>query len=133
LRRALSRGDNRRAVAELNHRELERYLQRVGDRWPIQRALLGGARVADASGAGPQRERGAEYVLVLVSEHFDGVPWLERVYQVGNLWDAQEMGGHADVHCYTPIELERKQRQLPTVRAVVTDGIELTPEAAPSA
>ena len=28
----------------------------------------------------PQRERGPEYVIVLVSEHFDGVPWLERVY-----------------------------------------------------
>ena len=47
---------------ELNHRELERYVQRVSDRWPVQRALLGGARVADLRGAGPQRERGPEYV-----------------------------------------------------------------------
>ena len=59
--------------AELNHRELERYVQRVADRWPIQRALLGGARVADLRGAGPQRERGPEFVVVLVSEFFDGV------------------------------------------------------------
>ena len=79
--------------AELNRRELERYLERVTDRWPVQRALLGGARVDDYNGAPAQRERGSEYVLVLVSEHFDGIPWLERVYQAGSLWDALEMGG----------------------------------------
>ena len=45
---------------------------------------------------------------MLVSEQFDGVPWLERVYQAGSLWDAAEMGAPADVHCYTPAELERK-------------------------
>ena len=87
-------------VAEaLNERELSRYVARVSDRWPIERALLGGARADDAHGAGPQRERGPEYVVVLVSEMFDGVPWLERVYQCASLWDADEMGDHADVHC----------------------------------
>ncbi|MEA2322259.1 MAG: uncharacterized protein QOD81_2109, partial [Solirubrobacteraceae bacterium] len=70
------------AVAEdVNRRELDRYVQRVGDRWPLQRAMLGGARIEDLQGAGRQRERGPEFVVVLVSEFFDGVPWLERVYQ----------------------------------------------------
>ena len=63
----------------LNHRELARYLDRVGDRWRLDRAVLGGARVADALAALPQRERGPEYVVVLESEAFEGVPWLERV------------------------------------------------------
>ena len=116
--------------SELNHRELERYVQRVADRWPIQRALLGGARVEDLRGAGPQRERGPEYVIVLVSEHFDGVPWLERVYQAGSLWDALEMGAAAEVHCYTPAEFERKREQLPAVRDAATHGLELLPEHA---
>ena len=116
--------------AELNRRELERYLERVTDRWPIQRALLGGARVADFHGAPPQRERGSEYVLVLVSEYFDGVPWLERVYQAGSLWDAMEMGAAADVHCYTPPEFERKREQLRIVRETAEDGLELLPEPA---
>ena len=39
----------------------------------------------------PQRERGPEYVVVLVSERFDGVPWLERVYQA-----AQPVGRRRD-------------------------------------
>jgi len=109
----------------LNHRELERYLGRIGDRWPLQRAMLGGARVADARGAPEQRERGPEYVVVIVSEAFDGVPWLERVYQAANLWDASEMGAPADVHCYTPPELERKIQRLPRVRDTVSDGVDL--------
>ena len=97
--------------AELNRRELERYLERVTDRWPVQRALLGGARVDDSPRAPPpQRERGPEYVLVLVSEHFDGIPWLERVYQAGSLWDALEMGAPAEVHCYTPAGVRAQAR-----------------------
>lgn len=115
---------------ELNRRELERYVQRLSDRWPIQRAILGGARVADLRGALPQRERGPEFVVVLVSEQFDGVPWLERVYQAGSLWDAYEMGDAAEVHAYTAAELERKIDQLSRVRDAVDQGLELLPEPA---
>jgi hypothetical protein len=115
---------------DLNHRELERYLGRIGNRWRLDRALLGGARVADTRGAPRQRERGPEYVVVLVSDAFDGVPWLERVYQAANLWDAGEMGAAADVHCYTPPELQRKIERMRRVRDIVTDGIDLlTPTA----
>jgi hypothetical protein len=113
-------------VAEgLNERELQRYVQRIDDRWTLHRALLGGARVDDVHGAGAQRERGAEYVVILVSEGFAGVPWLERVYQAGSLWDAAEMGDLADVHCYTPREFERKLATLPLVGRVVADGLDL--------
>lgn len=115
---------------EVNRRELDRYVRRVTDRWPVQRALLAGARVDDLQGAPPQRERGPEYVVVLVSEHFDGVPWLERVYQAGILWDAYEMGERAEVHCYTPVEFERKVEQLPIVRAAAEHGLELLPQPA---
>ena len=110
----------------LNRRELVRYLDRIGDRWPIEQAVLGGARVADERGAPPQRERGAEYVLILVSPAYDGMPWLERVYQAGALWDALEMGAPADVHCYTPAEFERKRESLRSVREAVEQGLDLS-------
>ena len=112
-------------TAPLNDAELRRYLQRVGDRWPLDRAMIGGARVADAKGALPQRERGPEYVVLLVSEAFDGVPWLERVYQAGSLWDASEMGAPADVHAYTRAEFERKLDTLPLVRLTARYGLDL--------
>jgi uncharacterized protein len=113
------------AATELNRTELRRYLDRIGDRWPIEAAMLGGARVADLHGAPPQRERGPEYILVLVSSAYDGMPWLERVYQAGALWDALEMGAAADVHCYTPAEFERKRNSLPRVRVTADTGVDL--------
>jgi hypothetical protein len=112
-------------TSELNLRELRRYLDRVGDRWPIDRALLSGARLADARGAPPQRERGPEYIVILVSEAFGGVPWLERVYQCGSLWDASEMASPADVHCYTGAEFARKAERLTVVREAARRGLDL--------
>ena len=109
----------------INRGELRRYLERVDDRWRLQGALLGGARVADERGAPPQRERGPEFVLILVSAAYDGMPWLERVYQAGSLWDALEMGAPADVHCYTPAEFERKRVLLRTVRDTAEQGLDL--------
>ncbi|MDP9400735.1 MAG: hypothetical protein M3P39_07295 [Actinomycetota bacterium] len=109
----------------LNRVELLRYVSRIDGRWPLARAMLGGAKVADLRGAGPQRERGPEYVVVLVSEAFAGVPWLERVFLAGSLWDGQEMGAPADVHCYTPEELERRRERQPRVREAAVRGIDL--------
>jgi uncharacterized protein len=110
----------------VNRRELQRYLSRVSDRWPIETAFLGGARIADEFGAPPQRERGEEFVVVLVSSAYEGMPWLERVYQAGSLWDALEMGAPADVHCYTPPEFERKRTTLRAVQQAVDGGLDLT-------
>ncbi len=114
------------SAAELNRTELRRYLDRLGDRWPIEQAILGGARVDDHAGAPPQRERGPEFILILISPAYDGMPWLERVYQAGALWDALEMGAPADIHCYTPAEFERKRETLRAVRETAERGLDLT-------
>ncbi len=114
----------------LNMRELRRYVERVSDRWAIERAWVGGARVDDARGAPPQRERGPEWVVLLVSGGFDGIPWLERVYQAGSLWDAGEMGAPADVHCYTPPEFERKRATLRIVRDTAARGVDVLADPA---
>ena len=116
----------------LNVRELQRYLSRVGDRWPLQVVMLGGARVEDLHGAAAHRERGPEYVLVLVSSGFDGMPWLERVYQADALWDGMEMGARADVHCYTAPEFLRRRDSTPAVAKVVHHGLLLFEDSAHS-
>jgi hypothetical protein len=116
----------------LNLRELQRYLGRVGDRWPLAVVIVGGARVDDFRGAPPQRERGPEFIVVLVSHAFDGMPWLERVYQARSLWDALEMGDPAEVHCYTTPEFLRRRTSTPAVRAVVERGLLLFEDTAPA-
>jgi hypothetical protein len=130
LRQSTPTGENRGVElgTALNRRELRSYLDRIGDRWPIEVALLGGARIADERGALPQRERGPEFIVILVSNSYDGMPWLERVYQAGSLWDALEMGAPADVHCYTPAEFERKRESLRAVRETVERGLDLLGE-----
>lgn len=122
--------DNHHMV-HVNVEELRRYVRRVDERWRIDSAYAGGARVDEARGVTAERERGPEWVVVLVSQAFDGVPWLERVHQAGSLWDAAEMGDPVEVHCYTPMELQRKVDQIPRVRDVARDGIDLL--AAPPA
>lgn len=117
-------------ASAIDRHQLRLYLQRVEDRWPIQRALLGGARVADEHGAPPQRERGPEFVVILVSVAYDGMPWLERVYHAGSLWDGLEMGAPAEVHCYTPPEFERKRESLRAVREAAEGGLDLLADVA---
>jgi hypothetical protein len=53
------------------------------------------------------------------------MPWLDRVYQAGALWDALEMGAAAEVHCYTPAEFERKRTTLAAVRDASENGLDL--------
>jgi len=118
-------------ATRLNRDELQRYLNRIGDRWALQAAWLGGARIDDLRGAPAQRERGQEFVLILVAPAFDGMPWLERVYQAGSLWDAMEMGGAADVQCYTPAEFGRRRKNTPAVQRVIADGMLLFEDTAP--
>jgi len=115
----------------LNLPELQRYLGRVGDRWPLAVVMVGGARVEDLRGAPAQRERGPEFIVILVSHAFDGMPWLERVYQAGSLWDALEMGDPADVHCYTTPEFLRRRTSTPVIKAVVERGLLLFEDTSP--
>jgi uncharacterized protein len=121
-----------RLTTSLNLRELQRYLNRVGDRWPLQLVMLGGARVADLNAEGATgTERGAEYVIVLVSDGFDGMPWLERTYQAAALWDGLEMGDGADIHCYTAAEYLRRRATTPAVQAVAERGLLLFADSEP--
>jgi hypothetical protein len=109
----------------LDERELERFAQRVGAHWPRSRVIVGGARVDDARGVVPQRERGPEFVVVIVADAFEGVPWLERVHEAAERWDAGAMGAAAEVHCYTPAEFERRRESLPVVRWAAGRGLDL--------
>ncbi len=81
--------------------------------------------MADERGAPPQRERGPEFVVMLVSPAFAGMPWLERVYHSGQSLGRPRAGAAADVHCYTPAEFERRRAPLPAVREAASAGLDL--------
>jgi uncharacterized protein len=119
--------DNRdvQATLALNRAELRRYLERIGDRWRLDGAYLGGAAFSGGPAEQSLAERELEYTVVLISDAFDEIPWLERVYVATSLWDALEMGAAADVHCYTCAEFARKRDSMPAVRDAVWHGLDL--------
>jgi hypothetical protein len=113
------------ATVALNRAELRRYLERIGDRWRLEGAFLGGSAVTGGSAPQSLGDRPAEFTVVLVSDAFDEIPWLERVYVATSLWDALEMGAPADVHCYTRAEFDRKRDATPAVRDATWHGLDL--------
>lgn len=113
------------AALALNRAELRRYLERVGGRWRLDGAYLGGSAFTGGSAGQMLAGRDLEYTVVLVSDAFDEIPWLERVYVATSLWDALEMGAPAEVHCYTRAEFERKRDSMPAVRDAVWHGLDL--------
>ena len=113
------------ATLALNRAELRRYLERISDRWRLDGAYLGGSALTGGPGEQALAPRDLEFIVVLVSDAFDEIPWLERVYVAGSLWDALEMGAPADLHCYTRAEFERKRDSMPAVRDAVWHGLDL--------
>lgn len=112
------------ATIELNRTELRRYLDRISDRWRLEGAYLGGPALTGEEPSGWFDDR-AEYTVVLISDAFDEIPWLERVYVATSLWDRLEMGAHAEIHCYTRPEFLRKRDSTPAVRDATWHGLDL--------
>jgi hypothetical protein len=98
---------------DAQERELGGYLRRVGNRWPLEAAYH------------RRRNTSEEHLVVLVSDAFDGMPWLERTTTARNLWDSGAMHGGVDVHCYTPAEIERKRGTVRPLAAAIEKGSEL--------
>jgi hypothetical protein len=119
--------DNRfvQGTLALNRTELRRYLARVSDRWQLDGAFLGGSALSSVGDHGLPAELAPRFTLVLVTDSFDAVPWLERVRVAASLWDAGEMGAGVEPHCYTRTEFERKRDSVPAVRDAVWHGLDL--------
>jgi uncharacterized protein len=100
-------------MQEAQARELRAYLRRVGERWPLEAAYH------------RRRDPNEEHLVVLVSDGFDGMPWLERTTTARNLWDSGVMEGGVDVHCYTSAEIERKRATVRPIAAAIEKGNEV--------
>jgi hypothetical protein len=121
------------APLDVSRSELDRYIGRICDRWLLEAAYVCPFSASDASDSGAVGTAwsslypGAtpQLMVVLVSESFDLIPWLERVHVAASLWDADATGVRPEIHCYTAAEVARKRVSLPLVRAAVDDGIDL--------
>jgi hypothetical protein len=121
------------ATIALNRAALRQYIDRVGDRWRLDGAYIGGSALTgdhvasrdfDMLGGYPD-DQPPEFTVVLISDALGEIPWLERIYVAGALWDALEMGAPAKVHCYTPAEFERKRESSAWLRDTIWHGLDL--------
>lgn len=100
----------------LNRAELNRFLASVGEKFPLERAILFGSRArGDAL-------LSSDYDLVLVSRKFEGMDFSDRMRRVCEHWKLAE---GLEVLCYTPKEFKRKSAQICIVRQAIEEGLEL--------
>lgn len=91
-----------------------RYLPRLRRRYRPELVLVFGSRVRGEALAESDLD------LLVVSERFRGVPFLERVSKL--LMDLN-LPFATDVLCYTPEEFARKRRELGIVSQALEEGL----------
>jgi len=92
------------------------FTRRLRERYPVSALILFGSR---AEGRGMTE---SDYDFVVVSPDFDGVPFLKRLPDLYELWEA-DVG--VDVLCYTPAEFEMLRSQPTIVRDAHNNGVPL--------
>ncbi len=93
---------------------LERFASRLQERYRITHLILFGSRAEGRAAAD------SDYDFIIVSPDFEGVPWLKRLPDLHDYWDAA-VG--LDVLCYTPAEFEKLTSQVTMVRGAARRGI----------
>ncbi len=109
-----------RVVDPIVKRFADRYLPRLRRRYRPELVLAFGSRVRGEALAESDLD------LLVVSERFRGIPFLERASRL--LIDL-DLPFPTDVLCYTPEEFVRKRRELGIVSLAVEEGLWLETRA----
>ena len=96
--------------------ELLKFKERLSREFRIQRMILFGSR------ARGDHLRTSDIDLIVISEDFRGMHFLERIRRIARLWDGDL---RLEVLPYTPEELERKAREISIVSAALKEGVEI--------
>jgi hypothetical protein len=93
---------------------VEVFASRLGKRYRIRRLILFGSR------AEGRADDWSDYDFVVVSPEFEGVPFIKRLPDLYQLWDAR-VG--IDILCYTPAEFEQLVSQATLVQEAARTGV----------
>jgi predicted nucleotidyltransferase len=94
--------------------EIENFLVQVKKKFNPELILLFGSRARD------EHLKASDYDLLIVSESFQGVHFLERIYKLLEFWD---YNWDVDILPYTPEEFHKKKNQIGIVNQAVKEGI----------
>ena len=95
---------------------LEKFLKRVDERFPLERALLFGSRARGDELAE------SDYDVLLVSSGFASLRFADRIAEVLDLWELPES---LEPLCYTPTEFDRKRLEIGIVSEAIREGRDL--------
>ena len=96
--------------------KVKHFLEEVTKVYRLKRAILFGSR------ARGDYLKDSDIDLILVSEDFTGIPFLERASKLYQYWEG---GLPLEVLCYTQKEFETKKRRIGLVKEAVNKGIVL--------
>ncbi len=95
---------------------LREFKRLVEKRFHIQRMILFGSRARD------DWLYNSDVDLILVSDNFKSINFLQRMREISLLWDCDLL---LEPLCYTPEEFERKKEEVGIVRSALKYGIEI--------
>ena len=94
--------------------EISEFIERVKKKFEPKSIILFGSR---ARGEGLKN---SDYDLIVVSERFRGVPFLDRISMLYEIWD---LDCDINVLAYTPEEFEEKREEIGVVKKAVEEGL----------
>ncbi|HSD57502.1 MAG TPA: nucleotidyltransferase domain-containing protein [Methanotrichaceae archaeon] len=95
---------------------LRKFKRLVEKRFRLEKMILFGSRARD------DWLYTSDVDLILVSENFQSMNFLQRMREISLLWDCDLL---LEPLCYTPEEFERKKGELGIVRNALKYGIEI--------
>lgn len=96
--------------------KIDQFLNRVEREFKPEHVILFGSR------AGEDYLEQSDYDIIVVSEMFEGIHFLNRMTMLYELWDYDF---DLDILAYTPEEFEEKKKEIGIVSEAVKEGIEL--------
>lgn len=94
--------------------EIEEFIKQVKNRYHPDLVLLFGSR------ARGDHLKHSDYDILIVSEAFEGIHFLKRIFYLLKFWD---YNFDVDIIPYTPAEFNKKRNQIGTINQVVKEGI----------
>jgi hypothetical protein len=94
---------------------LKRFLLKI-EGFRIEKAVYFGSRLRG------DNLKKSDLDLILVSGDFEGIFFTDRVAKVYRFWEGPYP---LELFCYTPLEFERKRKEIGMVRTAIKEGIEI--------
>jgi predicted nucleotidyltransferase len=94
-------------------KDLGEFLRALDERFAPSEVILFGSRAR-----GDQRTW-SDYDIIVVSQKFEGIRWLDRRVQLLRLWN---LDVDADLIPYTPEELKQKSETSSIIRSAMKEG-----------